>query len=522
LYLFEDYALDTDQRELRRGDSVVAIQPQVFDLLEYLIGQRHRVVSKDDLIAGVWGGRIVSESALTTRINHARVAVGDSGEEQRLIRTLPRKGIRFVGVVHGADPAKIPKTVSAVAPKTESAQPDRPSIIVLPFTNMSGDSEQDYFADGITEDIITALSKWRSFYVIARNSAFIYKGRNVDVKQIGRELNVRYVLEGSVRRAGARLRITAQLIDTVSAIHVWADRYDRELTDVFAIQDDLSLRIAAVVEPELGRHEQQRAAAMPPASLEAWDCHNRGLYLLYKFTRDDIAAARPFFERAIALDPNFSRAHSGLAYTHQLDVLHGYSSDDARSIDQHIIHARRGVELDGSDSFAHLMLAFGYRWRNHELAVAEARKAVECNPNDTWAQATLGLCLDILGQHREGARMMEHALALHPRELHVRFYPTLIARAYLVDRDYAAAETWAWRGVENDAMNPRTHLILAAVLGHLDRTQEARAALDAGERLAPRFAGRWISRVEYRSNADNEHVTEGLRKAGLRVKTSSG
>jgi TolB-like protein len=278
------------------------VQPQVFDLLEFLVRNRDRVVTKDDLIASIWGGRIVSESTLSTRINAARVAVGDSGEEQRLIRTLPRKGIRFVGVVHGADPATIPKTDSAVPPKAESILPDRP-IIVLPFTNMSGDSEQDYFADGITEDIITALSKWRSFYVIARNSAFIYKGRNVDVKRIGRDLNVRYVLEGSVRRVGARPRITAQLIDTISAVHVCADRYDRELTDFFAIQDDLSLRIAAVVAPELGRHEQQRAAAEPPASLEAWDCHNRGLYLLYKFTRDDIAAPRTFFERAIALDP---------------------------------------------------------------------------------------------------------------------------------------------------------------------------------------------------------------------------
>lgn len=521
-YSFENYVIDSDQRELRRNASLIAVEPQVFDLLEYLIRNRARVVSRDDLIKSIWGGRIVSESALSTRINSARSAIGDSGASQRLIKTFPRKGVRFVGTVDETQGAflEASRDTLKASPALLDRPSSRPSIVVLPFENMSDDSAQDYFVDGITEDIITALSKWRSFYVIARNSAFTYKGRNVDVKQIGRELDVRYALEGSVRKVGGRLRITTQLIETANATHVWAERYDRELTDVFAIQDDLSQRIAAVIEPELGRREQRRAAAKPPANLESWDCLNRGMYLLYKFTPDDIAAARPFFERAIALDPNFSRAHAGLAYTYQLEVLHGYSSDDARSIEQHIIHARRGVELDDSDSFAHLMLAFGYRWkRYHDLAVAEARKAVECNPHDTWAQATLGLCLDLLGQHREGAQIMEQATALHPRELHVRFYLPLIARAYLVERDYSAAETWARRGIENNPMIPRTHLILAATLGHLGRTQEARAALNAAEHLASGFAGRWLSRAEYRSNADNEHVAEGLRKAGFRERT---
>lgn len=209
-YSFENYVIDSDQRELRRNASLIAVEPQVFDLLEYLIRNRARVVSRDDLIKSIWGGRIVSESALSTRINSARSAIGDSGASQRLIKTFPRKGVRFVGTVDETQGAflEASRDTLKASPALLDRPSSRPSIVVLPFENMSDDSAQDYFVDGITEDIITALSKWRSFYVIARNSAFTYKGRNVDVKQIGRELDVRYALEGSVRKVGGRLRIT--------------------------------------------------------------------------------------------------------------------------------------------------------------------------------------------------------------------------------------------------------------------------------------------------------------------------
>jgi TolB-like protein len=228
LYSFEDFVFDTDQRELR-GSQLIPLQPQVFDVLQYLITNRLRVVSKDDLIGAIWGGRIVSESALATRINAARIALGDSGDEQRLIKTLPRKGLRFVGEVREKAPVLAPSEVSDA--KLAFAPPQRPSIAVLPFTNMSSDPEQDYFADGITDDIITALSYWRWLFVIARNSTFAYRGRDVDVRQVGNELGVRYILEGSVRRSADRVRITAQLVETGSGAHLWANRYDRALDD---------------------------------------------------------------------------------------------------------------------------------------------------------------------------------------------------------------------------------------------------------------------------------------------------
>ena len=293
-FLFADHTLDTDRRELRRGPEPIAVEPQVFDLLVYLVQNRDRVVSKDDLIASVWGGRIVSDSTLTSRINAARKAVGDSGEEQKLIRTIARKGLRFVG--DGAHATKRRRTGQAVAPPPDEIHepsrpalplPDRPAIAVLPFVNMSGDPEQEYFSDGISEDIITALSKLRWFFVIARNSSFIYKGKAVHMKQVAEELGVGYVVEGSVRKGGDRVRITAQLNDVATGSHIWAERYDRDLADVFAVQDEITEAIVAAIEPQLYAAENFRAQRKPPDSMDAWDLVMRALSHYWRVTRQD-------------------------------------------------------------------------------------------------------------------------------------------------------------------------------------------------------------------------------------------
>ena len=258
-FSFGDHVLDLDRRELRRSGEVVALQPQVFDLLVYLVRNRDRVVSKDDLLAAVWGGRIVSESTLTSRISAVRRAVGDNGEIQRLIRTAHRKGLRFVGHV----------TEAPAPPRPLAALPDKPSIAVLPFANIGGDPEHEYFADGIVEEIITALSRIRWLFVIARNSSFTYKGRAVDVKQVGQDLNVRYVLEGSVRKAGQGVRISAQLIEAASGAHLWADRFDGSLDDVFELQDKIAIDVAGIIEPALQVAETARVAKRPTDDLTA-------------------------------------------------------------------------------------------------------------------------------------------------------------------------------------------------------------------------------------------------------------
>jgi TolB-like protein len=258
-FLFEDCVLDTDRREFTRGSEPVAIGPQVFDLLLYLVENRAHVVSKDDVLDAVWAGRIVSESTLTSHINAVRKAIGDSGGEQRLLRTIARKGFRFVGEVReiraqdGASPSATGTAQPEMAPTPMPALPDKPSIAVLAFQNLSGDPEQEYFADGVVEDIITALSHYRWLFVIARNSSFTYKGRAVDVKQVGRELGVRYVLEGSVRKAANRVRITGQLIDATTGAHLWAERFEGTLDDIFELQDRIAADVVGNIAPELER-----------------------------------------------------------------------------------------------------------------------------------------------------------------------------------------------------------------------------------------------------------------------------
>jgi TolB-like protein len=308
-FLFTDHTLDIDRRELARGGESIAIEPQVFDLLVYLVENRDRVDSKDYLIEKIWDGRIVSESTLTSRINAARKAVGDSGKDQGLIRTIARKGFRFVGDVRRAE------SNAAPAPERhpQLPLPDRPAIAVLPFTNMSGEVEQEYFSDGISEDIITALSKLRWFFVIARNSSFIYKGKSVHLKQVADELGVRYVVEGSVRKEGNRVRITAQLNDVNSGSHLWAERYDRGLADVFAVQDEITEAIVAAIEPQLYAAENFRAQRKAPENLDAWDLVMRALSHYWRVTREDNVVAQALLEKAISIDPNYGQALGVLA-----------------------------------------------------------------------------------------------------------------------------------------------------------------------------------------------------------------
>ena len=291
-YLFEDYALDPDCRELLRGTAPVSVEPQVFDLLLYLIRNREHVVSRDDLLATVWQGRIVSESALSTRINAARAVLGDNGEAQRLIKTLPRKGLRFVGAVREDRGA-----VDAGSVKPPPGISDKPSIAVLPFANLSGDPEQDYFTDGIVEDITTALSRNRAFFVIARNSSFTYKGKRVDIKQVARELGVRYVLEGSVRKSGSRVRVTGQLIEAGSGHHLWADRFDGGMADIFELQDQIVTRVVGAIAPQLEKAEIDRARRSATGDLAAYDLYLHGLDSWNRWTQEGNAKALQLFLR---------------------------------------------------------------------------------------------------------------------------------------------------------------------------------------------------------------------------------
>ena len=517
LYSFDNYTLDEDRRELRCGAELVPIEPQVFDLLQFLIRRRDRVVTRDDILDAVWNGRAVSESALGVRINAARLAIGDNGQKQRLIRTLPRKGLRFIGDVreNGASPA--PEAESTVKAPT---RPDVPSIAVLPFTNMSDDAEQEYFADGVSEDIITTLSRFRSLFVIARNSTFIYKGRAVDVKEVARELGVRYVLEGSVRKASRRVRVTAHLVDAESGIHVWGERYDRPLQDIFAVQDEITDMIAGTMEPEIGAAERERARRKPPEHLGAWEHHQRGMWHLLRRNREDLAKAQAFFRKAIELVPAYATPRAALALCCFFEITHGFTSDHTASLDELLEQGSQSVLLDPKDPLAHTALGLALmEHRDYSASLAEHQIAIGLNPNSALAHWGFGYGLHRAERLQEALEQFDSALRLSPRDPGLWSYLTLKASTLYQLQRYDEAARFARDAARHsiaDLIWPFVHL--AAALGQLGRTAEARTAV---EELRRRRLGLTVSSVRSwphnrsRSERSLAHMLEGLRRAGL-------
>ncbi len=395
-FIFSDHVLDTNTRELRQGARPVAVEPQVFDLLVCLLENCDRVVSKDDLIASVWGGRSISDSTLTSRINGARKAIGDSGEDQKLIRTVPRKGLRFVGTVQrhangsaAAHASGAPQDETQGAPRA-LALPDRPSIAVLPFANMTGDPQQDYFSDGISEDIITALSKLRWFFVIARNSSFAYKNRAAHLKEIAEELGVGYVVEGSVRKDGERVRITAQLNDATTGSHLWGERYDRDLADVFAVQDEITEAIVAAIEPQLYAAENFHAQRKPPDSMDAWDLVMRALSHYWRVTRQDNVVAQALLEKAIAIDAHYGQALGLLAASYTFSGHMGW--DEMANVIPHAERAANAAILaDSEDPWAHFAMGcVNLVMRRFDDSIASFEWAVSLNPNSRQRRVITG------------------------------------------------------------------------------------------------------------------------------------
>jgi TolB-like protein len=381
-YRFEDFALDTDRRELRRGDRMLPVEPKVFDFLVHIIINHERVVSKDALIAAVWGGRIVSDSALTSCINAARNAIGDSGEEQRLIKTLPRRGFRFVGKLReeqGYADTAIAPPVNVPGPAL--SLPEKPSIAVLPFQNLSSDPDQEYFADGMVEEIITALSRFKSLFVIARNSSFTYKGKAVSIKTVGRELGVRYVLEGSVRKAGSRVRITGQLVEAATDRHLWADHFDGALEDVFGLQDQVTMSVVGLIAPKLEQAEIERARKKPTDKLDSYDLFLRGMALATK--RRKQSEARELFKRAFDRDPEYAAAYAMAAWTFLVQQVTGGLPLTAEMRADAVQLARSGARAENADAFTlarcgHVLTYFG---REYDRGLSMVEQAVVLNPN---------------------------------------------------------------------------------------------------------------------------------------------
>jgi TolB-like protein len=517
-FVFDDHVLDADRRELRRGPDFIAVEPQVFDLLVHLVRNRDRVVSKDDLISSVWGGRIVSDSTLSSRINAARRAVGDSGDAQRLIRTIARKGLRFVADVHVQPPAE---AGSMHGEPYETARPalpptDRPAIAVLPFVNMSGDSEQEYFSDGISEDIITALSKLRWFFVIARNSSFTYKGKAVHMKQVAEELGVRYVVEGSVRKGGDRVRISVQLNDVATGSHLWAERYDRDLADVFAVQDEITEAIVAAIEPQLYAAENFRAQRKPPESMDAWDLVMRALSHYWRITHQDNLVAQALLEKAIAIDPNCGQALGVLAASHTFSAHMGWA-EMKTAVPIARDAALAAIRADSEDPWAHHALACVYLFTRHfEDSLAEFELALRLNPSFSFAQAYHGLALSYCGCWQEADEAARRALRLSPRDPFSALYSGIAAYAQFIARNYEEAMRLAREAIRQRFDFVGAHRVFAAAAGMAGQTEVAAAALAELRRVQPNISLAWIaSEMPMKLECDRDHYLEGFRRAGL-------
>jgi TolB-like protein len=520
-YLFEEYAFDTDRRELHRGVDVVSIAPQVFDLLDYLIRNRERVVSKDDLINAIWDGRIVSDAALTTRLNVARSAIGDSGDEQRLIKTLPRKGFRFVGPVREAQGAGGAATADnpGQPPKPALALPDKPSIAVLPFTNLSSDPEQDYFADGMVDDITTALSHFKALFVIARNSSFAYKGRAVDVKQVGRELGVRYVLEGSVRKAASRVRITGQLVDTATGAHLWAERFDGGLGDVFDLQDQVTESVVGAIAPALEKAEIERAKGKPTDSLDAYALYLRGLARFYQFgNRQANDEALRLFNSAIELDPDFASAYGRAAFCYVIAKANGWISVTPSEIAEVTRLAQRAVELGKDDAIA--LAASGYALafvvRDRGVGAALIDRALVLNSNLAEAWYWGGWVKNWLGAPEAALERFARAMRLSPLDPFVPVMRAGTAHAHFFLGRYDEAASWAAMALQDNPDYQPGLRIAAASNAMAGRPEQAHKAVARLRQLNPALrvsnlkdlVGPW--RAE-----DLSRFEEGLRQAGL-------
>lgn len=398
------------------------------------------------------------------------------------------------------------------------APPAKPSIAVLPFLNMSDDIEQEYFSDGITEDIITALSKFRWFFVIARNSTFIFKGKEINVKQVAEDLGVRYVLEGSVRKAGMKVRITAQLIDASTGYHVWAERYDRDLEDIFSVQDDITHKIVRSVGPEFLSAEMKRAQRKDALTLDVWDYIMKASSHHGRYTKTDAKEAQHLLHKAINLDPLSSEAFCLLAFTNLMQVQFGWTESRYESIKEAEEAAKKAVAIDDRDAWAHTALGLvDLISKRYDDAVRRLENAIDLNPNLANAYGALGQAMALEGEYEAAVTHINKAIRLSPHDPFIIYWMAHLGVAAFADERYEDACHWGRRTIQHNPMFPGGHRLVAASCGQLGRTQEAASELNELLKLMPGMTADDVRKqVPFKRPRDMERYIEGLRKAGLK------
>ncbi|KUY61139.1 winged helix-turn-helix domain-containing tetratricopeptide repeat protein [Burkholderia sp. RF2-non_BP3] len=520
-WVFADCVLDLERRDLRRASQPVATTPKTFDLLVYLASHHDRVVSRDELIDAVWGGRTISESTVASHVNAARTAVGDDGQQQRIIKTVARRGFRFVADLAGQDIP--PCIVERTATPSDSTSPDtalsgKPSIAILPFVNLSGDPNQDYLADGVIEDVIIALSRYRWLFVVARNSSFTYKNRDVDVKQIGRELGVRYVLEGSWRQAQGRVRITGRLVNASSGATHWADRFEGVLGSLFEFQDRIADSVVGAIAPQLEQAEIARARHKPTGSLDAYDYYLRGMAQLHLGTREAIDEALPLFHRAFDCDADFSSAYAMAAWCHCWRKINGWMSDHPKEMLEGTRLAHRAVRLGKYDAVALARSGHALAHLAGDLpeGIELLDRALELNPNLASAWFLGAFCRLWHGESTRAVEQFTRAMDLSPVDPELYRIHFGLAAAHLFLGKHAEAASYAEKASRDLPSFFVAQAVLASSLAWLGKLEEARRAAKRLHALAPALRlGNLTDVIPIVRQDDLNLLIEGLAKAGF-------
>lgn len=515
IYRFADLELDSMQFQVRRDGQVVPVQPQVFDVLLYLLKHHDRVVSKDELLDQIWSGRYISETTLSSRIKAVRKLIGDTGKEQRLLKTLRNRGFRFVGEVKVA--LGDARRIAAEPPPPGQAMPES-SIAVLPFECPGGDAEQSYLGEGIAADIIALLARHRWLKVVSRGSSFVYKVGEATPQEIGASLGVGFLLTGRVRRHGGRIRIDAELADSGSGRHLWGESFDKAESDIFAVQEEIAERIAASIEPELGQIVSRRVISKADADLDAWDCCQRGFWHLYRFTADDLRTARQWFVRALQINDELPRAHGGLAYAAIQLAFYGSVTKRAAELDAALTSSQRAVDLDPWNAFSRFV-----RGRAQSLVLnfpesrAQLESAIELNPSFAQAYFALGFCLTNWDRAAEAMSFYDKAVLLSPRDPHIWTFHHMRAMAHFRLGQTDEAEHYVRSAVRQPNATYWPFATLCALLGDLGRIGEARAIADRLTRMKPGYSLDFARQDFFFTHPGPfvDRFIEGLERAGI-------
>lgn len=519
---FGEFELDTALLELRQSGTAVAVEPLVFDLLAYLANNPDRIVTKEELFAEIWSGRIVSDAALSSQVKAARRVLGDDGTSQHTIRTIHGRGLRFIAPIEQSNAATAPEPAASPAGVIEfGSQPERakkPSVAILPFANLNGDPNENYFADGITEDITTALSKNRWLIVVARNSAFAFRDGADGIRIIGQKLEADYIVTGSVRKAGTRARISVQLVEAVSEASVWSERFDRDMIDIFDLQDEITETVSSRLESELGMTEQRKAERQPRKNLGSWDLYQLGVAQFYRFTPESNLKSQVLLRQAIEMDPEFASAYSRLAYSIVLSMVYFDATPDQERLDEALKAAKRAIELDDQDANSYFTIGRVYlARREYDQAIDALEYALELNPCLAVTYCGLGDSLAYEGRLDEAIEQFEVAIRLSPHDPFRWAFYSYRSLAHLFRNEFDQAVSWARRSVQvpNAQYWAMAHLVSA--LGHLGDQDQIAIAVRELLQIKPEFSVAFArEHLFYLKRTEQiEKYVDGLRKAGV-------